>query len=166
MNILRTLSNPNSTFSDFNTGNTETLWEIPKINGIDISKELRKFYDKYYSSNLMKLVIIGNATVSELEELAYQKFSDVPLKYVIPPKCEYPYEGVQLPLEIRFDPVFNDHIMTLAFPLQIDIRQSVESQPLKYLSMLISYRGDQGLTQNLKRLGYVLDIDIGYSSLK
>ena len=112
MNILKMLANPNSTYSDFNTGNVDTLWNIPLKKGINISAELRKFYDKYYSSSIMKLVVIGNITVDELESLVIDKFSDIPLKNIVPPKCDYPYDGVQLPIEVRYDPAFKDHIMT------------------------------------------------------
>lgn len=159
------LANPNSTYSDFNTGNVDTLWNIPLKKGINISAELRKFYDKYYSSSIMKLVVIGNITVDELESLVIDKFSDIPLKNIVPPKCDYPYDGVQLPVEVRYDPAFKDHIMTLVFPIKVDLKTTADSQPFKYLSMLVSYRGEQGLNQKLKKLGYILDLDIGYSSM-
>lgn len=55
MSLLKLVANKNSSYYDFSTGNVQTLLENPAKQGLDISKELRKFYDTYYSANMMKL---------------------------------------------------------------------------------------------------------------
>ena len=40
-------------------GNKKTLMTIPAQKNIDIRKELLKFHDTYYSSNIMGLVVVG-----------------------------------------------------------------------------------------------------------
>jgi len=41
----------------------ETLKTIPESKGINTREELLKFYNKYYSSNIMKLVIYGKGII-------------------------------------------------------------------------------------------------------
>lgn len=55
----------------------QTLGEEPKEKGVDIREELLKFHSKYYSSNLMRLVVLGKAGLDELQAMAVEKFSPV-----------------------------------------------------------------------------------------
>ena len=60
------MSDINSPFHWFNTGNTKTLRTDPQDNNFDIPDELHEFYDEHYSANLMKLTLIGPQTPEEL----------------------------------------------------------------------------------------------------
>ena len=44
---------------------------------MDIRAELLKFHSKYYSSNLMRLVVLGRGVLDELQAMAVEKFSPV-----------------------------------------------------------------------------------------
>jgi insulysin len=55
----KSTSNPNHPYSKFGTGNKETLDTIPKERGIQVREELLKFHKKWYSANLMSLVVLG-----------------------------------------------------------------------------------------------------------
>lgn len=57
--LEKNLSSPNHPYSQFGTGNLETLQDAPGREGIDVRDELIKFHSKYYSANIMKLVILG-----------------------------------------------------------------------------------------------------------
>ena len=59
-------------FRKFGTGNLNTL----KFDSI--RNDLLKFYNSYYSANLMKLVVYSSHSLEELEKMAIEKFSDVP----------------------------------------------------------------------------------------
>lgn len=43
----------------FLSGNKSTLETIPKSKGMNLRDELLKFHDKWYSSNIMALAILG-----------------------------------------------------------------------------------------------------------
>lgn len=43
----------------FNLGNRVTLDTIPKENGTNVRDELLKFHDKWYSSNIMCMAVLG-----------------------------------------------------------------------------------------------------------
>ncbi|CAI2379420.1 unnamed protein product [Moneuplotes crassus] len=166
MKLIKGISDVNYTYHDFFTGNVDTLWNIPLENNVNMSKTLRTFYEEYYSSNLMKLVIIGNQTLDELEKLATNKFIGVINKFKRPPKCAFPFRDTKFPLEIRFDPVKNTHSLTIAFMLGINVLKHHESNPLKYISDLITYQGPDSLFWNLKNLNLILDLDAGFVTYK
>ena len=54
-------------------GNKETLSEQRDT----LLKSLREFYDRYYSANIMKLVLIGNQPPKQLKKLAKKNFEGI-----------------------------------------------------------------------------------------
>lgn len=46
-------------YSKFGTGNLDTLKTEPEKLGLSVREELLRFHTKYYSSNLMSLVLLG-----------------------------------------------------------------------------------------------------------
>lgn len=58
--LLKFSSLPNEPFNKFSTGDKNSLND-PNIRNI-----LLEFYNKYYSSNLMKLVVYSNENVDEM----------------------------------------------------------------------------------------------------
>ena len=65
------ISVPGSRLDRFATGCLETL-QIDNI-----IEELKKFYAKHYSANLMSLVLVSRASLDELEALTTENFSAV-----------------------------------------------------------------------------------------
>lgn len=67
---------PGSALNKFSTGGLETLQHD------NIREELLKFHEDYYSSNIMRLVMVGRDSLDNLEKLAIENFQDVPNKNV------------------------------------------------------------------------------------
>ena len=65
-------------FSNFSWGNISSLKEIPEQKGINMMKELRKFYNCHYFAQNMSLVVIGGYTLDELQKRVIESFSDIP----------------------------------------------------------------------------------------
>jgi len=98
------LSNPQHDYHKFGTGNTETLKDKPKKEGIDVRQELLKFHAgkrsspkqeqgltlslDWYSSNIMGMAILGKESLDELEEMVKKRFSNVDNKSVQTPAWE------------------------------------------------------------------------------
>jgi insulysin len=82
--LLKSLSRPDHPFSHFATGNLETLQAAPQKDGLNIRDLMLQFYERYYSSNIMKLAVYGKESIEELEEMVIQKFSEVPNKGISP----------------------------------------------------------------------------------
>ena len=55
--IMTSLLQPDHPYFGFSCGNRESLVVNPKKQNVDVLAELRKFYDKYYSANLMCLCV-------------------------------------------------------------------------------------------------------------
>lgn len=59
----------------FSCGSSKTLRDAPEVAGTDIRAELLRFHDRYYSANLMRLVVLGRASLDELQRMVEEKFS-------------------------------------------------------------------------------------------
>ena len=60
-----------SILNRFSTGGLETL-QIPTIR-----EDLLSFHERYYSSNIMNLVMVGKHSIEELEQMAKENFSQI-----------------------------------------------------------------------------------------
>lgn len=104
-------------YSKFGTGNKWTLWENTKANGVNIREELLKFQDRWYSANVMGLVVFGRDSLDELERMVLEKFYAVKNKNTEAPTWDpivyKPDEGVLL---INAVPVKDTRSLALSFP--------------------------------------------------
>jgi insulysin len=66
----------NHPFHNFGCGNKETLSKH------NIKEILKNFYDKYYSSNIMKLVVLSNIEMDVMEKKIKKIFSKIPNKNI------------------------------------------------------------------------------------
>src|SRR3990170_6529908 len=91
-------------FSKFGTGNIDTLKKD------DIRNKLIDFYNYHYSSNLMKLALISNKNLDEIEKIVRNIFSSIPNKNLKREKYKfYPFK----PILIEIVPISNDNTLNL-----------------------------------------------------
>ncbi|CAG2173523.1 unnamed protein product, partial [Oppiella nova] len=90
--LQRSLSDPTHDYSKFSTGNMETLKEIPIAKGIDVRQELLSFHERWYSANIMSLVVLGKEgpkqwifdELKQIREIRFRfKEKERPMGYVI-----------------------------------------------------------------------------------
>jgi insulysin len=62
--LEKSLTNSSHPYSKFGTGNLRTLKYNPEKLGLNIREELLRFHDTYYSSNIMKLCVLGKGKKS------------------------------------------------------------------------------------------------------
>lgn len=74
LQLLKAVSSREHPWHQFGTGNAKTLGEDPKKAGVDIRAELLRFHERYYSANLMRLVVLGRATLDELQDVVVKNF--------------------------------------------------------------------------------------------
>ncbi|EPX71511.1 metallopeptidase [Schizosaccharomyces octosporus yFS286] len=147
------LSHPDHVFNKFNTGNVKTLGDVPKDMGLDVREELLKFYDKYYSANLMKLVIIGREPLDTLQEWATEFFSPIKNKSVPRPRHPgSPYQDEQLRKICYIKPVKNLRRVDMLFPIPGQYSQ-YECRPADYVCHLLGHEGEGSYLAYLKELG-------------
>lgn len=81
----KNLSNPDYPYNSFGTGNLVSLKEEPTAKGLNVRDAFMKFHETYYSSNLMKLVVLGREPLDQLEQWVVDKFTGVKNKSLAPP---------------------------------------------------------------------------------
>ncbi|KAJ2467117.1 metalloprotease, partial [Coemansia sp. RSA 2322] len=84
--VMADTSNPAHPYSKFTTGNTQTLRDAANALGLNLRDEMIKLYNKYYSADNMRLVVVGSHSLDELTEWAASKFSAVISKGNITPR--------------------------------------------------------------------------------
>ncbi|CAG8520538.1 10649_t:CDS:10, partial [Scutellospora calospora] len=138
--LERSLSNPNHPFSRFGSGNLFSLKELPLQKGLNIRDELLKFHDKYYSANLMKLVVLGRDPLDQMALWVVDKFSGVKNKGIPVPTFECPLTESELMRQVFVKPVKDIRSLDITFPF-IEQAPLYTSKPGRYLSHLIAHEG-------------------------
>ncbi|GGO82751.1 peptidase M16 [Marinobacterium nitratireducens] len=149
--VYKRLINPEHSFSQFNVGSLDTL-----ANDDDgaLRRDLIDFYRRYYSANLMRLVVLGKEPVSELRAMVEKRFDAVPNFDAKPYRNKVPlYREGTLPAQLDIRTLDDTHNVTLSFPLP-PARDYWAEKPLYYLSSLIGYEGHGSLLSALKSRGW------------
>ncbi|MDH2997739.1 pitrilysin [Pasteurellaceae bacterium LFhippo2] len=114
-------ANPAHPMTKFAVGNNETLSD--KENS-KLQEELVKFYDKYYSANLMKAVLYSNQPIEKLAKLAEQTLGKVENKKISAPKVDVPFLRTEDKGIIgQYRPVKPNKMLALSFDMPEDKAQ-------------------------------------------
>lgn len=160
--LNKSLSSPKHPYCHFSTGSYKTLHDEPLARGVRIRDEFMKFYDKHYSANRMKLVVLGRESLDDLENWVEELFSPVRNKNL--PRKRWddvsPYTENELLMQIFAKPVFEMRVLELYFPYQ-DEENLYESQPGRYLSHLIGHEGTGSILAYIKAKGWANGLGAG-----
>ncbi|KAI9822691.1 MAG: Insulinase (Peptidase M16) [Pycnora praestabilis] len=160
--LNKSFSNPRHPYSHFSTGNLETLRDEPRKRGVAIREEFMKFHEKNYSSNRMKLVVLGRESLDELETWVGDLFSGVRNKNLAQDR----WDGVPLLtgedklIQVFAKPVMESRTLDIYFPYQ-DEEDLYESQPGRYLSHLIGHEGPGSILAYIKAKGWANGLSAG-----
>lgn len=158
--IIRNTANPNHPFNKFGTGNLETL-RGGKTDNSQLHDQLLRFYKSHYSSNLMKLVILGKESLEDLEKLARTYFTAVPDRNIKP----FGFAGrevLERPLsrEITIQPVKSIRQLRLMFPIPAQ-QAYYKSKPAELLSHLLGDEGKGSILALLRKKGFATSLTAG-----
>lgn len=152
--------NPEFTFSNFSTGNLDTLSDRDNSK---IRDELISFYKTHYSSDRMTLVIAGDYELDQLGNKARNLFSDIPKRDVHFERPDVPvFVPEQLPLDMHIKPVKEIRELRFTFPLP-EILSQYQHKPVQLLSNLIGHEGDGSILALLKKKGWAESLSAGRS---
>lgn len=160
--LAKSLSNPKHPYHHFSTGNLKTLRDDPQARGVKIREEFIKFYEKHYSANRMKLVVLGKEPLDELETLVVDLFSEIKNKDLPENRWDdaQPLEKSQLTTEIFAKPVMESRSLEISFPYQ-DEEDMYETYPSRYLSHMLGHEGPGSILAHLKDLGLANSLSAG-----
>ncbi|KAL4904401.1 hypothetical protein BDW74DRAFT_178981 [Aspergillus multicolor] len=162
MQLNKSLSNPDHPYNHFSTGNLQTLKEEPQKRGVEIRNEFMKFYEKHYSANRMKLVVLGRESLDELEKWVSELFAGVSNKDL--PQNRWDGIPIWLPndmsKQIFAKPVMDTRSVDIYFPF-LDEEKLYESQPSRYISHLIGHEGPGSILAYIKGKGWANELSAG-----
>jgi insulysin len=138
----------NHPLKKFSTGCSETL-DIP-----DISKEVRNFYEKYYSSEIMTLFVVTN-DISELKQCIDDVFKKVPVRPVV--KNNYPEKIIKSSSMIKVLPINDAQNLRLIWEIP-SFRKNILFSPNLFLCHLIGDESKNSLHSILVKKGYISNL--------
>lgn len=137
---------PNHAFS---TGNADTLSGIPQ----DVMK---KFYEKYYSSERMHLVIMDKAPLDQLMASVKEKFSQVPVsKYDRKLPSEPILSEAQRGSLLTIKPLKATKSLSLVWEISDELVLDFDSMTARFISYLLSSEAKGQLADVLKSKGLI-----------
>ena len=158
LDVIQEVMNPEHPFSQFSVGSLDTLADRPDSS---IRDELIRFYEKHYSANAMRLVVMGSESLDELEALVAPIFSAVPNKDYTPEQIEQPlFVADSLPMLVKMEPQATLRQLQVSFPLP-DYRELYEVKPMAYLGNLVGHEGQGSLLSQLKAEGLAESVAAG-----
>jgi len=161
LQLWKTVSNPDHPFSRFSTGNYKTLCTGQRERGMCPRDAVSKFYEDQYSSNRMKLVVLGRHSLDELEDMVRTSFEPVKNKSLHPAKIEV---DLLLPdnkgILIKTVPEKAGHTLEIQW-LTVSEEKFYRKCPLHYISHLLGHEGDGSLFALIREEGWANALSSG-----
>ena len=156
--VLQEQVNPQHPLSKFTVGNLETLADRE---GSSLRDELLAIYKKYYSANIMKLVVLGRENLDQLQAMVEPRFAVVEnANTTVDIHTEPFFEPDSLPRLVSAVPLQDSRELSLSFPIP-KMLPHWQGKPTSYLAALIGHEGDGSLLDNLKKQGWAESLGAG-----
>lgn len=144
--MLQHLSHPDSSLHRFNCGNLKSL----KKEGI--RQTLLDFHKKWYSANIMNLVVSGKHTIDQLEAWVKQKFSAVKNIDIELPDLGlpvHPFPADRRAVLSKFQPIKDVENLEI-FWIMPNMEREFKTRPLDYFTHLFGHEGENSILSYLK----------------
>ncbi|QPB85275.1 peptidase M16 [Pseudoalteromonas rubra] len=139
----------------FLIGNLETLGDKP---GSNLHQETVAFYNKYYSSNIMKLAMISNLPLSDMTKKAQRYFATIEDKQIEKPQVDAELDFLKLGKK-RIHYVPNEDVKTLKLDFTIaNNREEFAFKPNYFVTYLLSNEMQGSPAQVLKQKGWISEL--------
>lgn len=156
--VEKVTSNPKHPFSKFGTGNLETL---SNKKGKKITDVLKDHFSTYYSANLMKIGMVGNQSLDEMEQQVRHYFSSIKNRNTkIPQNPVSPYTAEFLKKRVEIQPLQDVRRLRVFFPIPNQTKFYKE-KPTAYLGRIIGYEGKGSLLSLLKKKNWATELSAG-----
>lgn len=158
LDVIRQLVRPEHPMSKFSVGSLETLADTESGSVVD---DLHTFYQDFYSSSNMTLVVLGRESLDELKEMVVPRFKQIPLRKVKESVSgESLYDPQTLPQRVAIKSLKNERRMTLSFAVPSTVGLYQE-KPLQYIGHLLGHEGRGSLFSVLKEMGLAEGLSAG-----
>lgn len=138
----------------FSTGSLETLQNTTR-------EELMAFHRKYYSANQMKLVVLGQAGLDDMESWVREYYAAIPNYDVKRPEYDSNvFDEAALPQLVQIKPVTDQRQLQIEFAAPSN-DPYYETHPLRLFGSLVGHEGEGSLLSQLKREGLATSLSAG-----
>ena len=106
--LIAHMSAPDHPYHRFGWGNKRSLVDLPKAAGTDMRAALVGFHGRFYSSNIMSLVIVGKESLDTLQRWISDSFGETPNRQIDRPRVTSsaaPIEPSRLPMRLTARPL-------------------------------------------------------------
>ncbi|KUI56296.1 hypothetical protein VP1G_03557 [Cytospora mali] len=160
--LEKSLSNPAHPYCHFSTGNLDVLKIQPEARGVNVRQKFIDFYEKHYSANRMKLVVLGREPLDVLESWVVEYFTGIRNKSLEPNRWPdaAPLGPEQLGMQVFAKPVMDSRELGLSFPF-LDEDELYETLPSRYISHLIGHEGPGSIMSYIKSKGWANGLSAG-----
>lgn len=156
--VLQEQLDPAHPMAKFTVGNLDTLADRE---GRPVRDDLIALYNKYYSANLMKLVVLGRENLDELEAMVKPRFAPIKNSNTqVAPHIDRFIQAERLPLTIAMKPLKDLRELSLSFQLP-KMSPYWQQKPATYLAGLVGHEGEGSLLQLLKDKGWAESLSAG-----
>ena len=157
--LQRYTLNPKHPMARFSTGDLSTLVDKP---GSKLQDELIRFFDSYYSANLMKVALTSPRSIEELQQIAGLYLSQIPNKEAHKPLTlpEMVTES-ELAIKVEMQPTADIKLLQVNF-LVPSVKDEYMYQPGGYISRLLGSDHHGGLSDYLHKAGLVESVMAGF----
>lgn len=154
--------NPGHPGSRFTVGSEETLQDR---DGVSVRDRLIRFYERWYSADIMTLAVVGREPLDTLESWVRGKFSEVPDRDVAAPLYIQSYLNRDL-APVRLDIVPEKQVNQVAFQWEIpSVYDEYLTKPVSYIANLLGHEGEGSLLAALKARGWAETLSAGVGFL-
>jgi len=163
MSAVRQVLNPAHPWSKFSVGNLKTLADKPDETA---RQALLRFYQGYYSANLMTLAVLGREDIPTLKSWVRQLFSKIPdhkaRRQVI---SEPLFTPKTLPLRLQVQAIRDRRSLSVMFPIPA-LLPYYRTKPMHIVGELLGHEGPGSLLAVLKSKGWASSLSAGASAGK
>ncbi|WP_457439991.1 insulinase family protein [Pseudomonas sp. TE3786] len=158
--VLGEIVNPAHPIAQFNMGNLTTLGGDPQV----LRQRVSEFYQRYYSANLMKLVVSGPQSLDELQGFVNDSFALMTDRHLpIPPMDQSITRPGLFPAELQIKSVKPNNELSFQFVVRND-PSDLSNNTLPFLFRLLTNKGPDGLQQRLNQAGLGQNVHAGLVS--
>ncbi len=145
-------------FSRFFVGSLESLRDRDDAAA---RETLIAFYNRYYSANIMTLVVLGKEPLEQLQQMVSEQFSQIPNRNVAAQLFTQPYQDSRL-IPARLHSIPEKELNVLRFVFFVpSVYAQYRSKPLGYIANLLGHEGSGSLYALLKERGWAEGLTAG-----
>ena len=161
--VLKLLADEGAEFQMFSTGNYETLWTVPKEQGIDTRNRLLDFYEKHYCAGIMQLCVLSSDGLDDLQRIVEELFSKIENKGMASKTYQNQYTQ-KLGKLVHIVPVGTIRQVILMFPFE-DFYSVKNPNFSSALGHLVGHEGPGSLLSELKHRDLANSLSAGISKV-